>query len=111
MNFGNKFPLPLMCFGGVTLNKILRKSRGIPVIILLMCVFPRCFFRPQHSSGKKNEHKLELLGPDIFQRGGGLQRAGAGAKIWFVLRNSQKTNFWRDIPGILLGYPRGARKL
>ena len=31
-------------------------------------------------SGKKKEHKLKLLGPDIFRWGGGLPREGVGAK-------------------------------
>ena len=62
-------------------------------------------------SGKKNEHKPKLFGPDIFGWGGGLPREGVGAKKFGTSFKTQNQTFWRDIPGFLPGYPGGARKL
>ena len=50
--------------------------------------FPLCF------SGKKKEHKLKLLGPDIFQWGGGLPCEGVGVKkIGMSLERKEKFVF------------------
>ena len=56
------------------------------------------------SSGQKNEHKLKLLGPDVFWWGGGLPREGMGAKKFGMsLETREAKLFWRDIPGFFAG--------
>ena len=58
------------------------------------------------------EHKPKLLSLDIFGWGGGLPREWVGAtKSGMSLETRQIKLFWRDVPGILPGYPGGARKV
>ena len=60
----------------------------------------------------KKEPKPKLFGPDIFGWGGGLPREGVGAKKFVMSFETQgNQTLWRDIPGFLPGYPKGARKV
>ena len=61
-------------------------------------------------SGAKEEHKPKLLSLDIFRWGRGLPRRGGGQKVRYVPRSKGSQTFWAGYPGILLGYPGGARK-
>ena len=60
-------------------------------------------------SGKKNEPKPKLFGPDIFGRGGGLPREGVGAKKFGMSLEAREIKlFWQDIPRFcwdILGVP------
>ena len=59
-----------------------------------------------HYSGKKNEPKPKLLGPDILRWGGGLPREGVGAKKFGMsLENREVKLFWRDNPGFCQDIP------
>ena len=57
---------------------------------------------------QEKEHKLKLLGPDVFRRGGGLARERVGAKKFgmsFEVQGNQTfcldiPGFFRDIPGV-----------
>ena len=61
---------------------------------------------------KKKEPKPKLFGPDIFGWGGGLPREGGGGrKVRYVPRSQGNQTFLAGYPGILLGYPGGARKV
>ena len=63
-------------------------------------------------SGKTEEHKDKLLGPDIFRSGGGLQHEGVGGQMLGTsVETRAKQTFWRGIRGMLLGYPGAARKV
>ena len=63
-------------------------------------------------SGKKQEPKPELFGPDIFRWGGGLLRERVGPKKFGMFFEAQgKQTFGRDIPGLWPGYPGIARKV
>ena len=63
-------------------------------------------------SGKTEEHKLKLVGPDIFQRGGGLLRERVGdKKFGMSFKNPENPTFGLGIPSFLPGYLRGARKV
>ena len=53
----------------------------------------------QWRSGQKKQHKLKLLGPDIFRWGGDLPRKGVGSQVRYVPRNPGKINY-------LAGYSR-----
>ena len=58
------------------------------------------------SSGKKNEPKPKLLGPDIFRWGGVLPREGVGAKKFGMSLETREIKlFWRDIPGFCWDIP------
>ena len=59
--------------------------------------------------GKKKEHKLKLLVPDIFRSGGGLQREGVGAKKFGMsLETHGNQTLWRDhVLGFLPPHPGG----
>ena len=64
------------------------------------------------SGTKKKVHKPKLLSPDIFWWGRGLPHEGVGAKKFGMsLETKEIKLFGRDIPGFLLGYPGGARKV
>ena len=66
------------------------------------------------NSGKKKDHKLKLLRPNIFQWGGGLPREGVGAKKFGMsFQTSDSKLLWRDIPGFcwdIPGAPESSRK-
>ena len=63
-------------------------------------------------SGTKKEPKPKLFGPDIFGWGGGLPREGVGGrKVRYAPRNQGNQTFLAGYPGILPGYPGGARKV
>ena len=63
-------------------------------------------------SGTKKEHKPKLLSPDIFRWGRGLRREGVGArKFGKSLETREIKLFGAGYPGILPGYPGGARKV
>ena len=65
----------------------------------------------QRHSGKKNEPKPKLFGPDILGWGGGLLCEGVGAKKFGMSFEAQgNQTFGRDIPGFMPGYPGGAPK-
>ena len=56
--------------------------------------------------------QTQTSGPDIFRWGGGLPLEGVGAKKFGMSFETQgNKTCWRDIPGILLGYPGVARKV
>ena len=59
------------------------------------------------------EPKPKLLGPGIFSWGGGLLREGGGGgqKFGMSLETQENQTFCRDIPGFLVGYLNGARKV
>ena len=59
-------------------------------------------------SGKKKEPKPKLFGPDIFGWGGSLPREGVGAEKFDM---SLDQTFLAGYPGILPGFPGGARKV
>ena len=61
---------------------------------------------------EKKEHRPKLLNLDIFQWGRGLPRQGVGVKKPFgmSLETREIKLFGAGYPGILLGYPGGARK-
>ena len=62
--------------------------------------------------GQKKEPKPKLFGPDVFRWGGGLPREGVGAKKFGMSFESQENQtFLTGYPGILPGYPGGARKV
>ena len=68
-------------------------------------------FRPEFS-GTKKEPKPKLFGPDIFRWGRGLPRERVGAKKFGMSLETQGNHtFWAGYPGILPGYPGGARKV
>ena len=58
-------------------------------------------------SGKKKERNPKLFGPGIFGWGVGLPREGGGVpkKIGMSFETQGIQTFWRDIPGLLPGYP------
>ena len=47
---------------------------------------------------QEKEHKLKLLGLDIFRWGGGVPREGVGAKTFGIPQNLGNRACWRDIP-------------
>ena len=66
---------------------------------------------PDLKSGKKTEPKPKLFGPDIFGWGGGLPREGVGARKFSISFETERNQtFWRDIPGLLAGYPGAPEK-
>ena len=67
--------------------------------------------RERERSGTKKEPKPKLLSLDIFWWGRGLPRARVGPKVRYVPRNQGNQTFLAGYPGILLGYPGGARKV
>ena len=67
--------------------------------------------RDRETSGTKKEHGPKLLSPDIFGWGGGLPREGMGPKKFGMSFETQgNQTFLAGYPGILPGYPGGARK-
>ena len=74
---------------------------------------PWCFDFPRSFLTKEeNEPKPKLFGTDSFGLGGGLPHEGVGAeKFGMSPRNQGNQTFLAGYPGILLGYPRGARKV
>ena len=91
------------------------RARGMQVAMTMMLGLPlvRAAIWPNaQSSGKKKEHKLKLLGLDIFCWGGGLPHEGAYCpKVRYVPWDPGKTNVLRDILKCRLGYHEGARKV
>ena len=62
-------------------------------------------------SGKKKEPKPKLFGPGIFGWGGGLPRAGVGAKKFGMSFKKGNQTFVRDIPGFFFWhFPGGPEK-
>ena len=61
------------------------------------------------SSGKKKEPKPKLFGPDVSGWGGGLPRERVGSKKFGMSFETQGN--LAGYPGILPGYPGGARKV
>ena len=51
----------------------------------------RCRVEKRRGSELKIEHKLKLLGPDIFRWGGGLPREGVGAKKFGTSLETRET--------------------
>ena len=70
--------------------------------------------REGKNSGKKKEHKPKLLGPDIFQWGGGLPLEGVGPKSSVRASKPGKSNFLggtsRDFAGISRRCPKSLEK-
>ena len=57
-------------------------------------------------------NKTKLLSPDSFRWGRGLPHEGVGAKKFDMsLATREIKRFLAGYPGILLGYPGGARKV
>ena len=57
-------------------------------------------------SGKNQEPKPKLFGPDIFGWGGGLPRERVGAeKFGMSFETQGYQTFWRDIPGFCRDIP------
>ena len=52
-----------------------------------------------------------LTNHPVFRWGGGLPRERLGAKKFGHVFETQGQTFWRDIPGLLPGYPRVPEKL
>ena len=62
-------------------------------------------------ASKKKEHKLKVLGPDIFRSDGCLPCERVGSKRFCISLETQgKLTFWHGIPRFWLGYPGGAEK-
>ena len=65
-------------------------------------------------SGKKNEPKAKLFGPDIFGWGGGLPREGVGAKSSVCPSKPKEAKLFggisRDFAGISWKRPKSLRK-
>ena len=62
-------------------------------------------------SGKKNEPKPKLLGPDIFRWGRGLPRERVGAKKFDTSLETREIKlFGRDIPGFCRDIPGAPEK-
>ena len=67
------------------------------------------------SQRPKQEHKLELLGPDISGWGGGLPGEGVGAKKFSMYPEAlEEQTFWQDIRDfcrdVPVGRPKSLRK-
>ena len=71
---------------------------------------PKAQTSTSQRSGKKKEPKPQLLGLDIFGWGGGLPREGVGPTSSVCPLKPRKSHFLAGSPGILPGYPGGARK-
>ena len=65
------------------------------------------FAAAQRVQARKKEHKLKLLGPDIFRWSGGFPHEGVGAKSSASPSKFRKTNFSVGYPEILVGTSRG----
>ena len=62
-------------------------------------------------SGKKNEPKPKLFGPDVFGWGGGLPREGVGAeKFGMSIETREIKLFWPDVPGFCRDIPEVPEK-
>ena len=62
---------------------------------------------------REKRGQTQTFESDIVRWGRGLPREGVvGAKkVRYVPRNQGNQTFWAGYPGILLGYPGGARKV
>ena len=70
-----------------------------------------CNYSSGSTSGKKNEPKPKLFGPDIFRWGGGLPREGVGAKKFGMpLETREIKLFWQDIPEFCSDIPAAPEK-
>ena len=93
-----------------------RNLQGIPLpgsgVALLSAPHSSARSDLKNKQRRKREPKPKLCGPDIFHWGRGLPRERVGAKkVRYVPRNQGNQTFWAGYPGILPGYPGGARKV
>ena len=89
---------------------------GVGSVVVEFGVFGAPRFSVQRSqnplSGTQNEPKPKLVSPYIFRWGRGLPHEGVGGqKVRYAPRNQGNQTFLAGYPGILPGYPGGAREV